>query len=159
MAFNSLDFIALLTFFVFSFFQFYPTNPRRYARIAPYIQGAPPSWVFAPVWGVLYCMIAVSGFLLWRQEESAIYWTALGLYGGNLLLNKLWSPVFFGAGKFMAAFLILLGIIGTAIGSTVLMFILNETETYIGGSLMCVYILWCVYAAFLNFQAIPLEDY
>ncbi len=56
---------------------------------------APPSWLFGPVWTVLYAMIGVSGWLLWR----AAGWTpVLTLWGVQLVLNLLWTPLFFGAG-------------------------------------------------------------
>ncbi|WBQ08227.1 TspO/MBR family protein [Kribbella sp. CA-293567] len=56
---------------------------------------APPSWLFGPVWTVLYAMIAVSGWLVWRQ----VGWSReLVPYGVQLVLNALWTPLFFGSG-------------------------------------------------------------
>jgi tryptophan-rich sensory protein len=58
---------------------------------------APPSWLFGPVWTVLYAMIAVSGWLAWRRAG----WTAaLTLWAVQLGLNALWTPIFFGAGRY-----------------------------------------------------------
>jgi len=55
---------------------------------------APPNWLFAPVWTTLYLMIAVAGWLLWRQ----VGWraTATRLWALQLLLNAAWTPLFFG---------------------------------------------------------------
>jgi tryptophan-rich sensory protein len=60
-------------------------------ELPPY---APPSWLFGPVWTVLYLMIAVSGWLVWR----AVGWRReLTLWTVQLLLNLAWTPLFFGA--------------------------------------------------------------
>jgi tryptophan-rich sensory protein len=56
---------------------------------------APPGWVFGPVWTVLYLMIAVSAWLVWRKvgwDRSLTLWVI------QLLLNLAWTPLFFGAG-------------------------------------------------------------
>lgn len=55
---------------------------------------APPNWVFGPVWTLLYIGIAVSGWLVWRR--IGLRSAAMGLWGAQLLLNALWTPLFFG---------------------------------------------------------------
>jgi tryptophan-rich sensory protein len=56
---------------------------------------APPSWVFGPVWTVLYVMIGVAGWLLWREDG----WSRLlTLWAVQLVLNAAWTPLFFGSG-------------------------------------------------------------
>lgn len=55
----------------------------------------PPDWVFGPVWSVLYIMIAVSGWLIYRAEHSSERSIALMLYGSQLALNFIWSFLFF----------------------------------------------------------------
>ncbi|MEV6267413.1 TspO/MBR family protein [Kribbella sp. NPDC051936] len=56
---------------------------------------APPSWLFGPVWTVLYVTIAVSGWMVWRRSGWS---SALTIYTVQLLLNAAWTPLFFGAG-------------------------------------------------------------
>lgn len=53
----------------------------------------PPNWVFAPVWTILYVMIAVAGWLVWRREGWS---AALYVWGLGLVLNMAWSWLFFG---------------------------------------------------------------
>lgn len=53
----------------------------------------PPSWVFGAVWSVLYVMIAIAGWLVWRIEPGG---AAVWLWGLQLVLNGLWSGIFFG---------------------------------------------------------------
>ena len=55
----------------------------------------PPDWIFGPVWSILYLMIAVAGWLIYRAEYSHKRTIALMLYGGQLALNFIWSFLFF----------------------------------------------------------------
>lgn len=70
------------------------TETYRSLDLPPY---APPSWLFGPVWTVLYAMIGFAGWLLWRAEG----WSrALTLWSGQLVLNLAWTPLFFAAGLY-----------------------------------------------------------
>jgi len=62
---------------------------------------APPSWLFAPVWTALYVLIALAGWLFWRRAGLR---PALALYAAQLVLNAIWTPLFFGAGQYGWAF-------------------------------------------------------
>jgi tryptophan-rich sensory protein len=57
----------------------------------------PPDRVFAPVWTVLYATIAYAGWKVWRTEPSRARTRALALWGTQLGLNAVWTPLFFGA--------------------------------------------------------------
>lgn len=57
----------------------------------------PPNSVFGPVWTVLYLAIGVAGWLIWRAERGRDRTEALSLWVAQLVVNALWSPVFFGA--------------------------------------------------------------
>ena len=63
----------------------------------------PPSWLFGPVWTVLYGTIAYSGYRVWRAPRSPERTRALALWGTQLALNAAWTPLFFGARKPAAA--------------------------------------------------------
>lgn len=56
----------------------------------------PPAWVFGPVWTLLYVMMAVAAWLVWREGGWQAQGRALGLFLGQWLLNALWTPLFFG---------------------------------------------------------------
>jgi len=64
----------------------------------------PPNWVFAPVWTVLYFLIAVAG---WRVSDRVKGWPMV-VWWLQLALNFLWSPTFFTAHQIGAAFLVIL---------------------------------------------------
>ncbi|RAY13627.1 tryptophan-rich sensory protein [Actinomadura craniellae] len=105
---------------------------------------APPSWLFGPVWSVLYAMIAVSGWLVWRRHGTP---PALAVYAVQLVLNAAWTPIFFGAGQYGWAMLDI-ALLWLAIGATVLVFRpLSRPATW----LLLPYWLWVTYAAALNF--------
>jgi tryptophan-rich sensory protein len=56
----------------------------------------PPNIVFGPVWTVLYTLMSVAAWLVWRRPASPARSRALGLYVVQLALNAVWTPVFFG---------------------------------------------------------------
>lgn len=56
----------------------------------------PPNVVFGPVWTVLYTLMSVAAWLVWREPASRDRSRALGVYIAQLALNAVWTPVFFG---------------------------------------------------------------
>ncbi len=63
----------------------------------------PPSWVFGPVWTALYAAVAYAGWRIWRAPASRRRTAALGLWTAQLALNGIWTPIFFGARRPIAA--------------------------------------------------------
>lgn len=57
----------------------------------------PPNAVFGPVWSGLYVLMTISGWRVWKAPRSHRRTAALALWGTQLVLNGLWSPLFFGA--------------------------------------------------------------
>ena len=56
----------------------------------------PPNWVFGPVWTLLYFLMGISLYLVWKQKEGVETKTALIFFAIQLGLNTLWSIIFFG---------------------------------------------------------------
>lgn len=56
----------------------------------------PPGWLFGPVWTVLYAMMGVAAWMVWREGGWKVQGRALGLFLLQWLLNALWTPIFFG---------------------------------------------------------------
>ena len=56
----------------------------------------PPNAVFGPVWTVLYTLMSVAAWLVWRRPATPERRRALGVYIAQLVLNAVWTPVFFG---------------------------------------------------------------
>jgi benzodiazapine receptor len=104
---------------------------------------APPSWLFGPVWTVLYAMIAVAGWLAWRR---AGFTKPLWLYAAQLVLNAIWTPLFFGAGQYGLAFADI-AVLWLLIGATVAAFWRVHRSAAL---LLIPYWLWVSYASALN---------
>ena len=125
-----------------------PAIPNWYANLAkPFF--TPPNYVFAPVWTTLFLMMGVSLFLIWRK--SGVVDTirpALILFGVQLLLNVLWSVMFFGLRSPFAAFIEILFLWSAILATIMLFFSLSKAA----GILLVQYILWVSFATVLNFM-------
>lgn len=108
----------------------------------------PPSWIFSPVWTLLYSLMAISLYLVFTAKESRERKIALVFFGIQLVLNGLWSYLFFGLQNPALAFgeivVLLIAIVYTAIFS--------YRARKIAGLLYVPYILWFAFAAFLNYN-------
>ena len=104
---------------------------------------APPSWLFGPVWTVLYVMIAVSGWLVWRRTG---WTTALTVYAVQLVLNAIWTPIFFGFGQYGLA-LIDIVLLWVLIGATIWLF---SKVSRPAAALLLPYWAWVTFATALN---------
>ena len=56
---------------------------------------APPAWLFGPVWSVLYVLMGIAAWLVWRGDGGRVDSTALKLFVGQLIANALWTWLFF----------------------------------------------------------------
>lgn len=105
----------------------------------------PPPWVFAPAWTLLYAMIGVAAWRVWRRRG----WSgALTAYGIQLALNAAWSPLFFGARNPLAGLLDIV-LLWAAIVVTLALFLRLDR---VAGWLLAPYLLWVTFAAALNFS-------
>ena len=107
---------------------------------------SPPSWVFGPVWTILYFLMGVALYLIW-QSNAKERTRALWLFGLQLALNAIWSPVFFGAHAIGSALAIIV-LMWAAIVMTILVF---KKISRTAGWLLVPYILWVSFATYLNF--------
>jgi tryptophan-rich sensory protein len=107
----------------------------------------PPGWVFGPVWTTLYALMAVSAFLVWQKGlDTRAVRIALAFFVLQLILNALWTPLFFGAKMPLAAFIEIL-LLWAAILLTILTF---AHVSRLAALLLVPYITWVSFAALLN---------
>jgi len=108
---------------------------------------APPNWVFGPVWITLYAMMGLAAYIVWEKgwNKPAVK-SALGWFGGQLMLNTLWSIIFFGLRAPGAAFVEIL-LLWAAIAFTISRF---GRVSNVSAWLLVPYILWVSFAAILN---------
>jgi tryptophan-rich sensory protein len=106
----------------------------------------PPNWVFGPVWTLLYLMMSVAVWLVWRERGFAGATLPLALFFLQLILNALWSVIFFGW-RNPALALVEIFFLWAAIFATMLAF---WRVSHTAGWLMWPYLLWVTFAGFLN---------
>lgn len=106
----------------------------------------PPNWIFAPVWTVLYILLAILGWRVWRLPDTPRRSQALRLYAGQLALNALWSPVFFALEMPAAALAVLIAMVLLTI---LLLRMLWQLER-IAALLLLPYLGWIAFASLLN---------
>ncbi|TBN56327.1 tryptophan-rich sensory protein [Glaciihabitans arcticus] len=132
----------------------------------------PPNWIFGPVWTLLYTLISVAAWLVWRggaqtiapaiarpqrrgslrPRETSPRQSALALYVIQLVLNAIWTPVFFGAYPFIGApalwiALVIIVLLDVAVLLTMLAF---WPVSRVASWLLVPYWAWVLFATTLN---------
>ena len=106
----------------------------------------PPNWVFGPVWSVLYATIAYAGWRTWKAKASPERSRALALWGAQLGLNALWTPLFFGARRPALALADLAALDATATGFATVARRVDPAATKV----FVPYLAWLAFATALN---------
>jgi translocator protein len=108
---------------------------------------APPAGVFGPVWTLLYALMAIAAWQVWRQGGLRKQRRALTLYLIQLGMNALWSWLFFGWHLGRAAFVDVV-LLWVAVAATLLAF---WRASRVAAALLVPYLLWISFAAVLNY--------
>jgi translocator protein len=139
--------ICLFTGFIGSIFTS-PSIPTWYAALTkPSFD--PPDWIFAPVWTTLFVLMGISLYLVWNKglQDKKVK-ISMFTFGIQLLLNVLWSFLFFGLHSPFYAFLEII-VLWIAIMLTIVNF---SRVSRTAGFLLLPYICWVSFAAILNFS-------
>jgi tryptophan-rich sensory protein len=108
----------------------------------------PPSWIFGPVWTMLYLLMAIAAFLIWKKGlQNKEVKVALILFIFQLVLNFFWSIIFFYLHNPAWAFVEIVVLWLTIIATIFVFFKVNRLAAY----LLLPYILWVSFAAYLNY--------
>ena len=115
----------------------------------------PPNAVFMPVWFTLYALMGIAVFLIWRKGlQTEGVKSAFVLFWVQLVLNTLWSVVFFGYESLIGGFAIIL-----ALGIILLITIIKFFKiSKIAGGLLIPYIVWIGIASSLNASVMILNS-
>jgi len=109
----------------------------------------PPNWLFAPVWFLLYVLMGISAFLVWRKgiKEFQVR-EGLIIFVIQLVLNTLWSYAFFGLKSPLWGLIVIV-----PLWTAILLTMINFYRVSKTSSLLLIpYILWVSYATILNFS-------
>ena len=107
----------------------------------------PPAAVFAPVWTVLYASMGVAAWLVWRRAGFAGARAGLAAFGVQLVLNALWSYLFFGLHRPGLAFADIVALWVVILVVAALFWRVDRRA----GALMVPYLVWVGFASCLNF--------
>ena len=109
----------------------------------------PPNWIFGPVWSLLYILMGISFYMIWeKRKKNKNAANAIKLFAVQLVLNAVWSPIFFGAKNLFLSLIVII-FMWFAILKTIRAFAkVNKTASY----LLYPYIAWVSFASVLNFS-------
>lgn len=110
---------------------------------------SPPSWLFGPVWVVLYMLMGISLYIIWeRGFKKPQVKKAITLFTIQLIFNAAWSLIFFGLHNISLAFI---EIIAMWILIVAVIFKFLKIEK-IAAYLLIPYLIWVTFASYLNFS-------
>jgi len=107
---------------------------------------APPHWLFGPAWSILFLLMAIALFLVWRKWPAKEAKWAMALYIAQLVLNVLWNYLFFGMQRIdlgLVEIVVLLAMIVVTVNA---FYKVDKRAAY----LMVPYLLWVTFATILN---------
>jgi benzodiazapine receptor len=140
----------------------YRNNKDWYDNIANRIIGMPPSWLFPVAWSIIYILIWIALFLFYRDTDFATgnfpqyaVDTITILVVLNLVVNKMWSFVFFIARRASIALAMTLLLIASNVAIVVIFAVNNRLPEWI---LWLPYTIWCFYALYLNAMWVYIEN-
>jgi len=123
-----------------------PSIPGWYAGIAkPSFN--PPNWIFGPVWTLLYALMGLAAYLVYEKGfKRPEVKKALTVFAAQLLLNTLWSIVFFGAHMILGAAVVIVLLWALILATILLFYRISKAAAY----LLVPYIFWVTFATVLN---------
>ncbi|WP_099467891.1 TspO/MBR family protein [Konateibacter massiliensis] len=108
---------------------------------------SPPSFIFPIVWTILYILMGISAYIIYTSKDENAP-KALKTYALQLFFNFGWSILFFGFSQYLLAFLWLLVLIILIVIMIKQFYEISPIAAY----LQIPYLLWCLFAAYLNFS-------
>ncbi|MCV7348080.1 TspO/MBR family protein [Mycolicibacterium rhodesiae] len=124
----------------------------EYGRLAQ-PDWAPPPNVFGPVWTILYALMAIAAWLVWRADPRFGN-PAIILYATQLVLNLIWSPLFFGLGWRGVALVDIL-LLDVVLAATLVLFL---KANRMAAALLIPYFAWSLFATVLNYSVWSLNS-
>jgi len=107
----------------------------------------PPSWIFGPMWTLLYVLMGIACYLIWKGDHPQKK-KLLTLFFVQLFLNALWSPAFFGLESPILGLIVIVPL-WALILTCIIQF---RKASKLASGLMVPYLLWVSFATVLNFS-------
>ena len=136
--------IIIITFIVGSFFSFFTMNNMdTFKELKKPINV--PGVLFPVVWSILYLLMSISCYIITtkddKNKDNAIIW-----YGIQLVINSLWSLIFFGFSAYLFSFIWIILLLISVIIMIVKFYKIAKMASYLN----IPYVLWILFAGFLN---------
>ena len=127
-------------------FQLGDANPWYATLVDPSF--APPNWLFGPVWTILYLLIATSAYKIMTDGALKYQNIAIALWGLQLALNTIWTPIFSGAQNLEIAFYYIVALWVTIVAYIVVSWRVNRWASI----MFMPYLAWVSFASVLNYS-------
>lgn len=131
----------LITIFIGSFFAFFTMDAMKSFSSVNQPSFSPPGYVFMIVWIILYILMGISLYLV-DKDKTSVY-----VYFSQLVVNSLWTLIFFGFKNYLLSLLWIILLIGLVIYMIITFYKVNKTAAY----LQIPYLLWISFATVLNY--------
>jgi tryptophan-rich sensory protein len=106
----------------------------------------PPNWIFGPMWTMLYLLMGISFYLIWKLPVSKLRNQAILVFGLQFILNFFWSIIFFSMHQIGWAFVEII-----AMWVFILLTILQFRKLSVSAAVLLIpYLLWVSFASLLN---------
>ena len=109
---------------------------------------SPPGWLFPVVWTLLYVLMGISSYIIYQADANKIIKrSAITAYALQLFFNFFWSIIFFNMKNYLFAFIWLILLILAIVATMIRFKRISDTAFY----LLIPYIIWCIFALYLNY--------
>lgn len=115
---------------------------------------SPPNWLFAPVWNVLYFLMAVSLYFVLVSGKQKYQSLAMKAFSFQLILNIAWSAVFFGLQSPLGGLIVIAFLLMAIIAQIFIFGYLSRPASF----LLIPYFVWVCFASYLNYQLYVLNQ-
>ncbi|MEK6927019.1 MAG: TspO/MBR family protein [Nanoarchaeota archaeon] len=119
-----------------------------YMKIKPEI--TPPGWMFGVVWNILFLLMGISLWLVWKSSYGSYKKWIVIVYGINFLTNFLWNVFFFGQNNALLGFVDIIIVGLSVIGMMVVAWRVSRKASWI----LLPYLIWIIIAGWLNWQSL-----
>ena len=125
-----------------------PSIPTWYASLNKPVF-SPPNYLFGPVWTILYILMGISFFLIWKKGiKNKKVRNAIYVFGIQLALNTIWSPIFFGAKNLLLSLIVIIAMWIYIVKTIGVFSKISKVASY----LLYPYLAWVSFASILNFS-------
>ena len=150
-------FLSFVLFFIFTYSASFIGGLVTFSSKEPWYSQLvksnynPPDWIFAPVWTTLYLMMTLAIWFFWHSKNRDM--NTIYIYFIHILFNTTWSVVFFAFHNILLALINLMILIFLII----VLILRFKKVNYLSSYLMIPYLLWSIYALFLNYNLLILN--